>query len=123
MHVKKRTRSLSRSLHEHGKLLLLLLKSTPPPVPAPSHFSEIIATRFFFPPRLQEGSYECSCENIPGTKLSSDNHTCVNLNECDVISAGCSHACILLSDVTYCTCPDGFELGDDWKTCHGKSDV
>ncbi|EEB16548.1 hypothetical protein Phum_PHUM426330 [Pediculus humanus corporis] len=65
-----------------------------------------------------EGSYECSCENIPGTKLSSDNHTCVNLNECDVISAGCSHACILLSDVTYCTCPDGFELGDDWKTCH-----
>ncbi|KAK6629248.1 hypothetical protein RUM43_003065 [Polyplax serrata] len=64
------------------------------------------------------GSYSCSCEGLPGTKLSSDKHTCEYPDECDPEAEGCSDSCIRVSGRTFCMCPDGFELGFDWKTCH-----
>ncbi|XP_053687239.1 uncharacterized protein LOC128736776 [Sabethes cyaneus] len=59
--------------------------------------------------------YNCSCEGLPGTRLSPDGHGCEDAGECP--SAGCSHQCLSTMGRTYCICPVGFVLGDDWKTC------
>ncbi|XP_063229166.1 uncharacterized protein LOC134534612 [Bacillus rossius redtenbacheri] len=65
------------------------------------------------------GGYSCSCDGIPGTRLSSDNHTCEDVDECAAGTAGCSHTCISTMGRTFCLCPAGYELGSDWKTCQG----
>lgn len=64
------------------------------------------------------GNYKCSCESIPGTRLSQDNHTCEDIDECKEQTAGCSHECINTVGSAFCLCPKGFMLGEDWKTCH-----
>ncbi|PSN38013.1 hypothetical protein C0J52_19289 [Blattella germanica] len=64
------------------------------------------------------GSYKCSCEGIEGTRLSVDNHTCEDLDECARNNAGCSHTCLNTLGRAFCLCPPGFMLGTDWKTCH-----
>ncbi|XP_021699518.1 uncharacterized protein LOC5579245 [Aedes aegypti] len=60
-------------------------------------------------------SYNCTCEGLPGTRLSADGHGCEDAGECP--KAGCSHQCLSTMGRTYCLCPKGFSLGDDWKTC------
>ncbi|XP_062710515.1 uncharacterized protein LOC109404745 isoform X2 [Aedes albopictus] len=60
-------------------------------------------------------SYSCTCEGLPGTRLSADGHSCEDAGECP--KAGCSHQCLSTMGRTYCLCPKGFSLGDDWKTC------
>lgn len=71
------------------------------------------------------GSYVCSCgqrEGLRGTRLAADGHKCLGENDCLSGAAGCSHNCINLplGRGAFCTCPDGWELMDDWKTCQGK---
>ena len=72
--------------------------------------------------RNTHGSYECSCDERPGTQLAADGHTCEDLDECSLgDNFGCSHTCLNTLGTAFCTCPDGYMLGDDWKTCEGKS--
>jgi hypothetical protein len=40
-----------------------------------------------------DGGYLCSCENLKGTKLSKDGHSCKELDACLVENGGCSHTC------------------------------
>ncbi|CAG7721937.1 unnamed protein product [Allacma fusca] len=65
------------------------------------------------------GSYICSCERMPGTRLSSDKHSCEDVNECDEQSNfGCSHMCLNTFGNAFCTCPKGFILStENYKTC------
>lgn len=69
------------------------------------------------------GSYKCSCEGLVGTSLEANGKRCRVDNEpnCKKL-AGCSHTCLVARAGTsvYCTCPEGFYLGEDWKTCRGK---
>uniref|UniRef100_A0A0P6DBK5 Putative Fibrillin-2 n=1 Tax=Daphnia magna TaxID=35525 RepID=A0A0P6DBK5_9CRUS len=68
--------------------------------------------------RNTHGSYECSCDERPGTQLAADGHTCEDLDECSLgDNFGCSHTCLNTLGTAFCTCPDGYMLGDDWKTC------
>ncbi|KAH0539302.1 hypothetical protein KQX54_003778 [Cotesia glomerata] len=64
-----------------------------------------------------EPGYSCGCEGLPGTILSTDNHTCGNASPCAINNAGCSHTCLSTKGRVFCLCPDGFMLQDDWKTC------
>lgn len=68
---------------------------------------------------LQMGGYYCTCDGLKGTVLARDNHSCEEVNDCNTGAAGCSHSCISTFGRSFCTCPDGYELGDDWRTCHG----
>ncbi|XP_059351153.1 fibrillin-1-like isoform X4 [Daphnia carinata] len=68
--------------------------------------------------RNTHGSYECSCDERPGTQLAADGHSCEDLDECSLgDNFGCSHTCLNTLGTAFCTCPDGYMLGDDWKTC------
>ena len=90
-----------------------------------------------------DGYYHCSCPGRPGTRLSSDRHSCEEIDMCEQDNGGCSHTCTsthgqvnffqlvlfvflhmkeplrrpYVSDQVYCSCPTGEQLGDDWKTC------
>lgn len=74
------------------------------------------------------GSYQCSCDGLPGTKLIND-HFCISdtvncIKEVDGVGGDgsegrCSHNCISSMGQTFCLCPDGYILGNDWKTCQG----
>ena len=61
--------------------------------------------------------YKCSCENLPGTSIGADNHTCQSVGGCALNNGGCSHDCIDSYNQVFCMCPVGFILGTDWKTC------
>lgn len=65
-----------------------------------------------------DGSYYCSCDNIEGSKLASDGHTCEVMDMCADNNAGCSHGCYSAQGRAYCTCPEGWQLGEDWRQCH-----
>ena len=82
-----------------------------------------------------EGSYYCTCDGIEGSKLASDGHTCqerdmcaenvakVSVVDCDnnrmltVFCPQCSHGCYSAQGQAYCTCPEGLQLSEDWRTC------
>lgn len=70
------------------------------------------------------GSYLCSCENINGTRLSGDKHSCEDINECDEQNNfGCSHMCLNTFGNAFCACPKGLSLSsEDYKTCLGDLD-
>ena len=70
--------------------------------------------------RNTQGGYTCSCDGIPGTNLAPDNHTCQDIDECKDNNFGCSHTCLNTLGTAFCTCPEGFMLKEDWKTCTGK---
>ena len=40
-----------------------------------------------------EGSFHCSCEGLPGTRLASDQKTCEEIDLCEQNNGGCSHDC------------------------------
>jgi len=65
----------------------------------------------------EEGYYYCECGGLPGTKLAEDNHLCKPIDMCAEDSGGCSHECYSSQGQAYCTCPQGLELEQDWKTC------
>lgn len=67
------------------------------------------------------GGYKCNCDDIIGHKLSKDNHTCEDIDECSLDNAGCSHTCLNTPGSVFCLCPDGFYLTSDGKTCQGES--
>ena len=122
-----------------------------------------------------EGSFNCTCQNLPGTELASDGKSCQGIDLClglvtniffslfpkldvfmqagcstytlhlapessllisnvfhekltkkscsdltsllSVDNGGCSHECYSSYGQAHCTCPSGYTLGDDWKTC------
>lgn len=66
------------------------------------------------------GSFECSCENLPNTKLSSDGRTCEDAGDCANNNGNCSHICLFTMKKIFCLCPEGRELEDDEKTCRGN---
>ena len=39
------------------------------------------------------GGYTCSCENLKGTQLSQDGHSCEEIDLCSINNGGCSHTC------------------------------
>lgn len=43
------------------------------------------------------------------------------VNSCEAANGGCSHGCSHSSEGPICTCPHGYELGEDQKTCIGAS--
>jgi len=67
--------------------------------------------------------YQCSCDGLPGTRLSSDQHSCEDAGECARNNGGCSHRCLATLGRVFCFCPDGYLLDDDWKTCKGNCSV
>ena len=79
---------------------------------------------------VSEGCYGWVCVHCAltwvvtsGTRLSSDGHTCEDLDECKVNNGGCSHGCLSTLGYVFCTCPAGYLLDDDWKTCNGQSAI
>lgn len=65
------------------------------------------------------GSYKCSCDGLSGTRLTYNLHSCEDAGKCSINNGECSHKCLTTNGRVYCLCPDGFVLGDDWKTCQG----
>ncbi|KAJ1606207.1 signal peptid and EGF domain-containing protein [Cryptosporidium canis] len=72
------------------------------------------------------GGYRCGCYkgfrlNISGPENGVDTHSrvCVDIDECLEIPelTGCSHGCINKRGGFQCTCPRGFQLGEDGKSC------
>uniref|UniRef100_A0A1B0FQQ1 Uncharacterized protein n=1 Tax=Glossina morsitans morsitans TaxID=37546 RepID=A0A1B0FQQ1_GLOMM len=63
--------------------------------------------------------YRCSCDNLPGTQLSADNHTCADAGKCSQLNnGGCSHTCLSLSlGRVFCICPLGYRMMYDGKNC------
>jgi hypothetical protein len=43
------------------------------------------------------------------------------VNSCEANNGGCSHGCSHTSTGPLCTCPRGYELDEDQKTCIGVS--
>lgn len=39
------------------------------------------------------GGYTCTCENLKGTQLSKDSHSCEEIDLCSINNGGCSHTC------------------------------
>ena len=64
-----------------------------------------------------EGSYYCTCDNIEGSQLARDGHSCEILDMCTGNPEQCSHGCYSAQGRAYCTCPEGLELGEDWRRC------
>lgn len=66
------------------------------------------------------GSFSCTCENLPGTRLMDNGRSCEDAGDCAFDNGGCSHTCLTNIGRMFCLCPEGFLLGPDWKTCQGK---
>lgn len=60
------------------------------------------------------GGYKCTCTQ-PDTQLDVDKRTCVP-SDTDTCKQ-CSHSCDTEFGVAVCTCPTGYRLADDHKTC------
>ncbi|OII70848.1 uncharacterized protein cubi_00993 [Cryptosporidium ubiquitum] len=73
------------------------------------------------------GSYRCGCYkgfrlNLTGPEentVETQSRVCVDIDECLEFPelTGCSHGCINKRGGFQCTCPKGFQLGEDGKKC------
>ena len=65
------------------------------------------------------GSYKCGCE--PGYKLSENNRTCEDIDECEVHKDYklCVGICENNPGSYDCTCPAGYRIGTDTRSCEG----
>ncbi|XP_061395029.1 fibrillin-1-like, partial [Musca vetustissima] len=71
-----------------------------------------------------EGSYECTCP--PGYDLAEDEKTCIDIDECAIVSEQdeyaaaykvCSHGCRNTEGSFECFCPPMYHLIEDGRTC------
>ncbi|XP_073842989.1 uncharacterized protein isoform X3 [Musca autumnalis] len=71
-----------------------------------------------------EGSYECTCPS--GYDLAEDEKTCVDIDECAIVSEDeeysaaykvCSHGCHNTEGSFECLCPPLYHLSEDGRTC------
>ena len=49
--------------------------------------------------------------------LDSDGMNCRAVDMCAVANGGCSHECYTTYGKSFCMCPAGYKLDEDWKTC------
>lgn len=49
--------------------------------------------------------------------LADDGLTCKELDLCLDGNGGCSHGCYTSYGQSFCMCPAGLRLDNDWKTC------
>ena len=56
---------------------------------------------------------------VAGTMLADDKHNCKDVDECAKNNGGCSHICLNTFGQIFCSCPTGYLLDMDWKTCKG----
>ncbi|XP_043647692.1 uncharacterized protein LOC122616340 isoform X2 [Drosophila teissieri] len=69
------------------------------------------------PPGTQRSAEGCApIECNPGFILGSDDK-CVDIDECQTKNGGCSHRCSNSEGSFKCSCPPGYELDADQKTC------
>nr|XP_046173883.1 EGF-containing fibulin-like extracellular matrix protein 2 isoform X1 [Oncorhynchus gorbuscha] len=61
------------------------------------------------------GSFSCECE--PGFQLAGNNHSCVDVNECEM-GAPCEQKCYNTYGTFLCRCEPGYELGPDGHSCN-----
>ncbi|XP_019372211.1 PREDICTED: EGF-containing fibulin-like extracellular matrix protein 1 isoform X2 [Gavialis gangeticus] len=54
------------------------------------------------------GSYYCQCN--PGFQLASNNHTCVDVDECRTSSYICQYQCVNEPGKFSCVCPEGYQV-------------
>lgn len=64
------------------------------------------------------GSYKCTCDNIPGTKLSTDGHSCVIVSSSS--SAVISQQTLSSSATVVSVCPRGYYFNYTNDECEGK---
>ncbi|EDV50450.2 uncharacterized protein Dere_GG14439, isoform C [Drosophila erecta] len=69
------------------------------------------------PPGTQRSAEGCApIECKPGFILGSDDK-CVDIDECQQKNGGCSHRCSNSEGSFKCSCPPGYKLDSDQKTC------
>ena len=56
-------------------------------------------------------------QNLEGTVLDSDGMNCRAVDMCAVANGGYSHECYTTYGKSFCMCPAGYKLDEDWKTC------
>ncbi|KAL7646898.1 UNVERIFIED_CONTAM: hypothetical protein RMT77_002155 [Armadillidium vulgare] len=61
------------------------------------------------------GSYKCICRE--GFQKSSNDESCIDIDECTEIKDICNHNCINIWGSHYCTCNAGYSLMSDNRTC------
>ena len=60
------------------------------------------------------GSFQCYRCPIGQIRI---NDICTDMDECSYENGGCSHDCTNTENSFYCSCPNGYFLGEDMKTC------
>ncbi|KAL4659968.1 EGF-containing fibulin-like extracellular matrix protein 2 isoform X2 [Arapaima gigas] len=61
------------------------------------------------------GSFSCKCE--PGFQVAENNHSCVDVNECEM-GTPCQQRCYNTYGSFICRCDQGYELGSDGASCN-----
>lgn len=64
----------------------------------------------------QPGNYSCSCHE--GFQLDTDNHNCIDINECLRKKGGCEHHCFNTIGSYECRCRDGYTIDSDGRSCN-----
>lgn len=69
------------------------------------------------------GSYKCGCD--AGFKLSANNRTCDDVDECEVHKTYklCVGFCENVPGSYRCACPEGYKIGADSRSCEGKKNL
>lgn len=67
------------------------------------------------------GSYKCTCDNIPGTKISADGHSCVILSSSSSSSAAVAQQTLSSSASVVSVCPRGYYFNYTNDECEGKT--
>ncbi|XP_051503874.1 fibulin-7 [Myxocyprinus asiaticus] len=91
---------------------------------APPEWSVMNDPAFSRKPRCAkvDRAQHCSCDAGFHMSGTSDNSICQDVNECEVYKADrggplCGHACINVPGSYYCSCPTGYKLLTDGRSC------